>query len=279
MGNFEKLSVLVIVVIIVMILVVALYTWTEDPNAGAATATAEKQEGAAAPAAPGSGVNRVELPATPKGGGAKTPLAGAPGKNDGKAGNGLGAGFAGFEGLFPPSKSPEGKPADGKAPEGAVAGPVIDPGVTPPSGAADPASAKPAEPRFHVVVAGDSYARIAKKEYPGMGQRAIDELIKANPTIEPSRMREGQKIVLPELAAAAPASGAGPVPGAATVKPAVAELRPGSIYVVRQGDTLPGISKRAYSNAGRWQDIWIENFSAIDDPDHLHAGTRLKLPK
>ena len=71
------------------------------------------------------------------------------------------------------------------------------------------------------------------------------------------------------------------MPGPANMRPTApaAELRPGTVYVVRQGDTLPGISKRAYSNAGRWQDIWIENFGAIDDPDHLNAGTRLKLPK
>ena len=71
------------------------------------------------------------------------------------------------------------------------------------------------------------------------------------------------------------------MPGLANVRPSApaAELRPGTVYVVRQGDTLPGISRRAYSKTDRWQDIWIENFGAIDDPDHLHAGTRLKLPK
>lgn len=271
MGNFEKLSVLVIVVIIVMILVVALYTWTEDPNAGAATATAEKQEAAAAPAAPvGPNQNRVELPTAGKERGtpfAKTPLAGAPAKIDGRV-----SGPSGFEGLFPPAK-----------PEGSQAGSLIDPGVTPPSPTPDPASAKPAEPRFHTVVAGDSYAKIAKQYYPGMVQRGIDELIKANPAIEPSRMRQGQKVLLPELPALASGPGAAPgtpaTPGTAIVRTPAAELRPGSVYVVRQGDTLPGISKRAYSSAGRWQDIWIENFGAIDDPDHLRAGTRLKLPK
>ncbi len=198
MGNFEKLSVLVIVVIIVMILVVALYTWTEDPNAGAATATAEKQEAAAAPAAPaGPNQNRVELPTGGKDRGTsfpKTPLAGAPAKNDGRV-----SGPTGFEGLFPPAR-----------PEGSQAGTLIDPGVTPPSPTPDPASAKPAEPRFHTVVAGDSYAKIAKQYYPGMVQRGIDELIKANPTIEPSRMRQGHKVLLPELPALASGPGAAP---------------------------------------------------------------------
>jgi len=261
MGNFEKLSVLVIVVIIVMILVVALYTWTEDPNTAAGTATAEKSEIGAAPAAPlpnAKGPTRVDFtdPALKL---VAKPGNGAPAKAGGTA-------PSIFDEFFKtPSKGTQSPPQDGLAQE-----PVLPP---------DPASVKPAEPRYHVVAAGETIAKIAKIEYPGVGQRAIDAIIKANPTVDPPRMREGTKLVMPELAAvAAPASG---VPGPATVRPTApaAELRPGTVYVVRQGDTLPGISKRAYSNAGRWQDIWIENFSAIDDPDHLNAGTRLKLPK
>ncbi len=272
MGNFEKLSVLVIVVIIVMILVVALYTWTEDPNAGSATATAEKNEQAAAPAAPGSGTNKsptkVEFPDVaprlPSSGGMSgngTPLAGgAPSKDETKP-------VSPFASLF--DKPLAGTPGPGGDGNGLPA--------TPP---ADPASAKPVEPRLHVVAAGETIAKIAKIEYPSVGQRAIDAILKANPTIDPNRLRIGEKVVLPELALASP-GGAPGTPGVAVVKPPApaAELRPGTVYVVRQGDTLPGISKRAYSSPGRWQDIWIENFGAIEDPDHLHAGTRLKLPK
>lgn len=257
MGNFEKLSVLVIVVIIVMILVVALYTWTEDPNAGAGTATADKvAEVGSAPNAPAVAPDKP--PARVLIGDSKPSLVGPSNAAPARPGD--------FSSVLNDLIKPR------------TPGPAIDP-VLQEKPTVDPASVKPVEPRYYTVRAGDSFAKIAKATYPGMVQRGIDELIKANPTIEPTRMREGQRLVLPELAAATPQAPG--TPGPAIVRPSTptAELRPGTVYVVRQGDTLPGISKRAYDSTGRWQDIWIENFGAIDDPDHLKAGTRLKLPK
>ena len=58
----------------------------------------------------------------------------------------------------------------------------------------------------------------------------------------------------------------------------MASVKPGTIYTFKKGDTLPGLSKRAYGTADRWHEIWIANYSAIDNPDVVPPGTRVKLP-
>lgn len=49
------------------------------------------------------------------------------------------------------------------------------------------------------------------------------------------------------------------------------------VHRVKKGETLMRIARDEYGNADRWQDIAKAN--GINDPRHLRAGARLKLPK
>ncbi len=252
MGNFEKLSVLVIVVIIVMILVVALYTWTGDPSGGdpaaASVATANQNSDIAR-------VVDVQLPPRPE---RKPPVAPQ---------------------LTPEEILKEFQRAGRKAGE---PGPVVPGGMdgsaTDPVIAETPKPEAPKEPRFHVVAPGETIGKIAKIEYPGVGQRAIDAILKANPTVDPSRMAINSKLLLPELASADTKVAIESPKRIAPSEPAVATIKPGTIYVTKKGDTLPGLAKRAYRDSGQWHRIWVENFDEIQDTEHLAAGMRLRIP-
>lgn len=245
MGNFEKLSVLVIVVIILMILVVALYTWTDNPDGS--PGVSEKSVATAEDAKTFSTV--VSGPVLPKPGPIKFPIV---------------------------------NPVDRLAP--APPGPSIVPFPLPeplPAPAPAPEPKVAPEAKTHVVAPGETFGKIAAKYFSGRVQKGTDAIMKANPTVEPTRMRQGITLVIPDLGAEpARSDGKAPILPAKSERPEGSSgVTKGSTYVVRKGDSLPVLSKRAYGDTARWQDIWLENFNAIDDPDHLLPGTRLKIPR
>lgn len=262
MGNFEKLSVLVIVVIIVMILVVALYTWTDNPgDTGTSTnAVAEAQSPAMdevnrvspfPPAAvdPKADPKKVDLKLTPG-------MSGAPGTPS-AADRALGVADR-------PTPSP---------------GPGIEPvkdDVT--------KTAPVEEPKIHVVASGETLSKIAKSYLGSSGPRAIAAIVAANPGLDANLIRPGMKVTIPstkDLPAPATSGTDGAKPATPTVakhKPSGGSIKPGDVYTVKSGDKLPDISRRAFGTTEHWHLIWLENFTAIGDPDVLPAGTRLKIP-
>lgn len=50
------------------------------------------------------------------------------------------------------------------------------------------------------------------------------------------------------------------------------------IYEVKRGDTLSGISKMFYSDAGKWGEIYQANADKIDHPDKIYPGMSLRIP-
>ena len=53
---------------------------------------------------------------------------------------------------------------------------------------------------------------------------------------------------------------------------------PGQIYVTRRGDTLKSISKRAYGTIDFWPDVWTANLDALNAPEDMKGGLKLKIP-
>lgn len=49
-------------------------------------------------------------------------------------------------------------------------------------------------------------------------------------------------------------------------------------YVVKKGDTLSGIAKKMYGNAGRWPDIYKANKDRIEKPSLIRPGWELRIP-
>lgn len=50
-------------------------------------------------------------------------------------------------------------------------------------------------------------------------------------------------------------------------------------YVVVSGDSLSKIAKREYGDSTKWPRIYEANADIIKDPDHIHPGQKLRIPK
>jgi peptidoglycan endopeptidase LytE len=118
---------------------------------------------------------------------------------------------------------------------------------TPPSGTTE-----------YVVLKGDSFFIIGKKF--GVTSKAIEG---ANPTVDPKKLKIGQKIQIP----AKPAISSSPLPGATAVGDGN-----GTTYVVKSGDTLGKIAS-AHGTT-------VKAIKAANDlkTDQIKVGQKLKLP-
>ena len=108
----------------------------------------------------------------------------------------------------------------------------------------------------HVVMKGDSFSTIAKKY--GVTSRAIQE---ANPGVEPTRLKIGQKLVIP--ARTASATTATPTNGASGAT---------KTYTVKSGDTLQAIARR--------NGVTVKELQAANNltTTRITVGQKLRLP-
>ncbi len=134
--------------------------------------------------------------------------------------------------------------------------------------------------RFHIVQPGDTLSRIA--ETYGF---SLQNLLDANPNVDPRRLRPGQRVRLPATPAAGldataiaavdgPEDGkdvedANDIDGPAARPPA----RPAT-HVVVAGETLSSIAARYQTTV----EVLME-LNAITDPRRLQAGQTLLLPR
>jgi hypothetical protein len=70
-------------------------------------------------------------------------------------------------------------------------------------------------------------------------------------------------------------------PGAQPQKPAASAPAAASVetYTVQSGDTLSGIAKKFYGNAGEYMEIFNANRDQLSDPDKIKPGQVLKIPQ
>jgi nucleoid-associated protein YgaU len=126
--------------------------------------------------------------------------------------------------------------------------------------------------REYVIKSGDTLEAIARSQL-GDGQkwRAI---VAANPGINPTNLKIGQKIRLPAGEAVASKDGPGAAAPAATSGAAS-----GNTYTVQRGDTLVALSRKFYGNDTEWKRILDANKSLLGgDPAKLKPGMKLAIP-
>lgn len=164
---------------------------------------------------------------------------------------------------FTPATRPSGAMGDANA--------FVAPGGSE-SGTAAPAGTTP---RTYVVKAGESFWSIAKATYGSASY--YPHLARANPNINPSKLKAGMKINLPSKEeVVAPSATA--VLGA--VAPATRSIDPSTQYRVQAGDSLQSISKHLYGKADRWEKIYQLNKEAIgSNPSVLKLNMVLQLPE
>jgi LysM repeat protein len=132
---------------------------------------------------------------------------------------------------------------------------IVPPVVEPPTPVQPPVSAL----SEHTIVKGDTFATLAKKY--GVGSKAIEA---ANPGVNPTRLKIGQKIMIPPRKDAAAATSA-PGNGLAT---ATGE----KVYTVKSGDNLMKIAKAFGVSA---KQIRTHNNLRTDQ---IKVGQKLKIP-
>jgi LysM repeat protein len=139
----------------------------------------------------------------------------------------------------------------------AVAPPVVNSNLPPVVVPPPPVEAAGTE---YVVVKGDSLAKIAKKN--GVTLKALEA---ANPGVIPTKLKIGQKLLIPAggTAAVSPGTAAEDSTGMGTG---------GEVYVVKSGDTLTKIAKH-----------YGTTFKAIESANDLSTtkikvGEKLKIP-
>lgn len=193
---------------------------------------------------------------------------------------------------LPPSLQPAGpKPVEMKPTplsRSSDASPAVQHNV-PPSAAASRSVATPAGwPKSHTIESGDTLSSISTAYYDST--RHVDQLMKANPALDPRRLKIGDVITIPapEPAVALPTNSreaARPidVPSRSAEAPprptAATTTRAGRVYIVRKDDTLFSIARRMLGDGAKWKTILDMNRDQLkNDPHRLKIGMELALP-
>ena len=67
--------------------------------------------------------------------------------------------------------------------------------------------------------------------------------------------------------------------GSSSTAPSPAQPATEETYVVVAGDSLSKIAKRLYGDANKWRQIYEANKDLIKNPDLIHPGQKLKIPR
>ena len=262
-----------------------------DPRAPVLMATPEKPSDQTASAPAASGAATPQLPDITKPG--PTPIVSPVGESSAPKAD---------EAAVPPpvtADAPVSQPpsqAETPAPPAQDAPVAVDPpspgSETPIAGtttdnAPNAPSAPAAAQQVHTVESGDSFSSIAIRYYSN--PNLYPALMRANPSIDPVKLRPGMKVVVPplnEIRPAAPAAdtrAAGtPVSGdTAQVSSTRVEapIDPATQYRVQTGDSLYSIAKKLYGRGDRSTKLYEANKAAIgEDINRLKVGQVLQLP-
>lgn len=120
--------------------------------------------------------------------------------------------------------------------------------------------------KTHTVAKGENLWQISEQYY-NSGYNWVD-IAEANNLSNPNLVEEGQVLVVPSVEPKLPETG-------------MTEESQGTnipeTYTVAHGDTLWSIAVKVYNNGYRWVDIAKEN--NLSNPDYIHTGNELKLPR
>ncbi|NBV64029.1 MAG: LysM peptidoglycan-binding domain-containing protein [Planctomycetes bacterium] len=124
----------------------------------------------------------------------------------------------------------------------------------------------------YTVKEGDSIVSIWRSL--SGSERGWEKLLAANPGVDPSRLKIGQVLKVPDAAPASPTGTSQSTSTAPTTKTSGA-----TTYTVESGDTLHRIANKVYGDSKLWNQIYEANKSTIgSDPAALKVGMKLQIP-
>lgn len=140
-----------------------------------------------------------------------------------------------------------------------------------------PVTTAPTAERTHVVVSGDSFSSISTK-YFGTESKA-GAIASANPLVDPTRMKIGAKLRIPESTTLVAAPAVVTPNGKSSNGNTVAASTSGNNHNVASGETLAAISRKYYGSTKYWQKLYTANKGTIgSDPAALKVGQKLTIP-
>lgn len=140
-----------------------------------------------------------------------------------------------------------------------------------------PVTTAPTAERTHVVVSGDSFSSISTK-YFGTESKA-GAIASANPLVDPTRMKIGAKLRIPESTTLVAAPAVVTPNGKSSNGNTVAASTSGNNHNVASGETLAAISRKYYGSTKYWQKLYAANKGTIgSDPAALKVGQKLTIP-
>lgn len=173
--------------------------------------------------------------------------------------------------ILPPERTATGMPS--------APAPATTPSITPPSTPTAPAlsvkptvapSAAPGTTKY-TIKSGDTLSTIAGEFYKDTRKWSV--IAKANPGIDPSKLKVGQVINVPTDGAVARQATTVPERASASSRPT------GNTHTVATGETLSAIAERYLGSKGAWKRLYDANKDAIgSDPAKLKVGTKLVIP-
>ncbi len=148
-----------------------------------------------------------------------------------------------------------------------------------------------AKPKTHVVASDETLASIAKKFYgPEEGNRRanVARIFEANRKLLKSAddINVGQKLIIPPLPRPTKSNALFSGPsfeqvgsiGRKTTLAGTANITPGRLYTVKEGDSLWKISAEKLGNSVRYKEIAKLNADILPSEDDVPVGICLKMP-
>lgn len=178
----------------------------------------------------------------------------------------------------PPDEPPEvavvpsPTPAPPPAPVQPQPRPTPQPTPPPTPQPAPPPLVTPPEFEEYTIREGDTFATIARRRY-GRADLA-DAIARANPLMDPNRLRVGRVIRLPKDPANIQGTPRPDLPDPAPPNQPPAERT----YTVQPGDTLSGIAKTLYDDSRLATFLFEANRDVLTDEHSLKVGQRLRVP-
>jgi len=129
--------------------------------------------------------------------------------------------------------------------------------ITPSNPTPTDVTAPPAPPTEYTIMSGDSYSKLATRFHV-----TVSSLMAANPGVEPTKLRPGQKIKVPP-----------PAPVVATATPTPTPTNGDTLYSVKSGDTLSKIASEHHTTVKA-----IRSANSLKT-DSIRVGQKLTIPK
>jgi nucleoid-associated protein YgaU len=135
-------------------------------------------------------------------------------------------------------------------------------------------SLQPAAPKKHKIVRNDTIEKIALKYYNDRGR--VDEIMKANPGIDPRRLKIGDEIILPATTTSSDRTAAADRIAAKDRAETAVSTRS---HTVREDESFYSIARSQLGSGARWKELFELNRALVkNDPRGLKPGMVLRLP-